>query len=317
MSINELIFKDIKWGGLGTILCTVSSMISMERPVVWELNNSKDNDISLGNLITESFDISPTKFRFNHQTDTTEHIEHDITDVNKFFSPYIPATYINHNKSRFEIRSEFNIKKPCVGVSLYCRHTTPGDFTYTPFNEKRNLYNKWPEMKMWPLDVNLRILKLLVNAGYDIITFDSPFIKLHDKIYMLNNYCDFVIGYEGAIHHLAHSLNIPSIVLPWRQNNKHFYNQTLHLDKKTWIFEDIRKILNFSHDDIIRLRDQLANNNGNNIFLNSDVGFSTDYKLIEINGKKTQWQYFNEHSIEFMSHIPNKKIGGIKDFYYF
>lgn len=317
MSTNELVFKDIKWGGLGTILCTVSSMISMEQPTVWELSNSKDSDIALGNFITESFDIPSTKFRFNYRTDTSKSVEQDITDVNKFFSSYIPATYITHNKSKFEIRSEFNTKKPCVGVSLYCRNTKPGDFNYTSFDKKGNPYNKWPEIKMWPLDINLKIIKLLINAGYDIITFDSPFMELHDKIYMLNNYCDFVIGYEGAIQHLAHSLNIPSIVLPWRQNNNHLYNQSLHLDKKTWFFKDIRKLLNYSYSDIIELRDRLASDNGNNIFLNSNIGFSNDYKLIEIDGKKTQWEYFNERSIEFLSHIPNKKIGGIKDFYYF
>lgn len=322
MSTNKLVFDNIKYGGLGTILCTISSMLSMDKSVVWKLDRSSNSDMALGDYITTCLNIHPDKFKFEYNTDTTHRVENNVTDINKFFSPYIPVEYIMHNEQRFDLTTDYSLRKPCVGLAMYHRKTAPGDFNYSPFSKKTGeLKNEWPELKMWPMDVNLKIIELLTRAGYDVITFDNTTIRLNDKIHMLNSYCDFVIGYEGGLHHLAHILKIPSIVLPWRVyswgKDQQVYVHSLHIDKKTWIFESIDEFLNYTPTDLIQLRDKLVNDNGNNIFLNNEIGISETYRSIKVNEKLINWPFFNNHGIEFISHIQNKKIGGIKEFYYF
>jgi len=327
MSTNEIVFKEIKLGGLGTVISSVSAMASIENPVVWEVDGTTEPERAMLQYVVDCYDVPKDKFRFEFpNTPLGDRV--DITDISKFFSPYITADRIIYQDKSFPIRTE-DVKKPCVGLSLYDKRKTindpnHGSFTQAEFKKKRN---SWPERKMWPLETNLKIINLLLSAGYDLISLDSNALRLDDKIYMLNEYCDFVIGYEGGLHHIAHTLNIPSIVLPWSNPYPHydsgFFIHALHLDKKTWIAPTIEDVLNLTPQTLSELRNQLAVGQGNNMFLNNKVGFSKDFQRIRIHDgdkatfKQARWEFFVPSTHNIISNITDKRIGGIQEFYYF
>ena len=332
MSTNEIVFKEIKLGGLGTVISSVSAMVSIKNPVVWKVDGTTESERALLQYVIDCYDVPKDNFRFEF-TDSPLGDRVDITDIGKFFSPYITSDRIIYHDKSFPIRTE-DVKKPCVGLALYDKRKTVNDpnhgaFTQAEFKKKQQ---SWPERKMWPLETNLKIINLLLSAGYDLISLDSNALRLDDKIYMLTEHCDFVIGYEGGLHHLAHTLNIPSIVLPWSYPYPHDYNDSfihdsfihaLHLDKKTWIAPTIEDVLNLTPQSLDELRNQLAAGHGNNMILNNKVGFSKDFQQIRIhNGDKKTfkqycWQFFTPHTYNIISNITDKRIGGIQEFYYF
>ena len=327
MSINEIVFKEIKLGGLGTVISSVSAMVSIENPVVWQVDGTTGPERALLQYVVDCYDVSKDKFRFEFP-DSPLGDRVDITDICKFFSPYISFDRIIYHDKSFPIRTE-DVKKPCVGLALYDKRKTINDPNHRPFTqaEFKKTQNSWPERKMWPLETNLKIINLLLSAGYDVISLDSNALRLNDKIYMLNEHCDFVIGYEGGLHHLAHTLNIPSIVLPWScpysHNNSDFFIHALHLDKKTWFVQTIEDVLNLTPQSLDESRNQLAAGHGNNMFLNNKVGFSKDFQQIRIhNGdketfKQYRWPFFTPPTHNIISNITDKRIGGIQEFYYF
>lgn len=327
MSTEQLVFKEIKIGGLGTAISSISAMISIEQPVIWQVDGSTESERAMLQYIVDCYGISRDSFRF-YFPDTPLGQRKDITDICKFFSPYIPAEKIIYHEKSFDIRKE-DTKKPCVGLALYDKRKSITDSNNRPFFETDAVkyQNSWPEKKMWPLETNLKLINLLLSAGYDIMSLDSAALRLDDKIYMLNEHCDLVIGYEGGLHHIAHTLNIPSIVLPWSYpvdpTDNELVIHSLHLDKKTWFPSSVDDVLNLTPETLYDLRNQLVADQGNNIFLNNKIGFSKDYRKLRIHDgfsdsfKEVSWHHFIPPTHNVISHIINKKIGGINDFYYF
>ena len=111
------------------------------------------------------------------------------------------------------------------------------------------------------------ILKLVQSAGYDPIIVDSKHTSAENKVFILNELCDFVIGYEGGMCHVAHSLKIPVIMLPLRIPNS-FTNDFLHLDRRTYFINRLQEIENWYVKDLLDLVDALYNEElGNNYWL--------------------------------------------------
>jgi hypothetical protein len=291
-----------RYAGVGTTLSVISTLVD---------NNIKQvcfDNSSLANSLLKCFNITKSSL-FAYDTDK-KCVQAD--DVCKFFSPYVKPKFIRYKGRNLEIK---NKSKPCVGFTMY--HMDKG-----LENPVKELTNSYPDYKFHPISVNLHLSKVLIEAGYDIIMLDSLNMPLEDKVYLMNEYCDVIIGYEGGVHHLAHSLGIPSIILPHRttSGSRDCINM-LHLDSKTY-FLSKEEMLELSVKKFLKIRKDLLENKGNNIFLDpkNKIGLRSDLKSYKIhfNGNHSgQESKFNFSIINNIApvNLETAKIGGIKKFY--
>jgi hypothetical protein len=109
------------------------------------------------------------------------------------------------------------------------------------------------------------ILNLVQSAGYDPMIIDSRDISADHKVFLLNELCDFVIGYEGGMCHLAHALKIPAIILPWRvEPGEYHVTDFLHLDKRTYFIRNAKELDSWTADYLVDLVNNLHNETGYN-----------------------------------------------------
>lgn len=328
--MDPIIIENIKLGGLGTILSTISTFLSYKRPVKWIIDGATEPEKDLMNSLVRVFGIPPSRLVIEY-TDGQQPPRTEIRDCFKFFSPYVETSHIFYKNNMYRIRSNSDKTRPCVGVALYDKRKYAGALEHMPFDRSEwpNKKYEWPERKMWPLDVNLKLLSVLIKSGYDIVMFDRCDFNIDDKIFFLNEHCDFVIGYEGGLHHLAHILNIPSIVLPWSnpilEKNLHRTSiHALHLDNKTWFFDSIADVLLLNPAKLMKIRDKLAKGKGNNIFLNNKIGMTHGLNYLRIHygdsepKKPEPCNWFSDfEKKQLHDYLLEKKIAGIQDFYWF
>lgn len=123
-------------------------------------------------------------------------------------------------------------------------------------------YNKYYSQHYWH-----QVIDLIVKSGYDYIAINSKEISIEQKIFLLNEFCDAVIGYEGGLCHLAHVLRIPTLILPW--NNTYLGEdgvqevRSLHYDTRTWLLESGDELLNWDSNQLQSMIKTLKENNGN------------------------------------------------------
>jgi len=127
----------------------------------------------------------------------------------------------------------------------------------------------YPFVKFHSKSLYSHIIDLVQSAGYDPFVIDSKDISLENKLFVINELCDFVIGYEGGIAHLAHVLKMPAIVLPWRiQSATVPPVDFLHLDKRTYLVRDAAEIYSWTPGHLLNLVDGLYNETGyNNVWM--------------------------------------------------
>jgi len=287
-----------RYAGLGTTLCLVSALVDQNIKQITFSDNSLINDLLKCFGITKSTLVVD---KVNVKGDL-------VHDICKFFSPYVKPEFISYKGHRIPVKKG---KKPCIGFSMYHMPTAG-----TP----TKLTNKYPDYKFWPLPIYLNLSKVLIEAGYDILMLDSMDVTLEDKIFLMNEYCDMVIGYEGGIHHIAHSLEIPSIILPHRfHNGNKDYVSMLHLDPKTYILSE-KELMHMTVEELLHIRKRLLANKGNNGFLNHKVGIRKDFKEYKVHWKnKLTIKPVPFDLAAVQKNVPinleKAKIGGYKKFY--
>jgi hypothetical protein len=147
-----------------------------------------------------------------------------------------------------------------------------------------------------------KIFQLIKNAGYEVVTLDNQAISLEDKVYWLNEYCDAVIGYEGGLCHLAHSLRIPTIILPWRPYESFLNIDSLHLDRRTFFIRDIDEVNKWNRFTLCDTIELLKNEVTNNIFYEGKVTFArdlTEYRIQTANREYSMLAGFRPFEIDF------------------
>lgn len=165
---------------------------------------------------------------------------------------------------------------------------------------------QYPFTKFHTKQTNDFILNLVQAAGYDPYFVDSRNISLEHKVFILNELCDFVIGYEGGVCHLAHALQVPSIILPWRVPPSNYYlTDFLHLDRTTYFVRKVEDIYSWTASKLLDTVEQLYNNGGNNQWLhtNDPTEFINHYSVGS--GKK-----FNDQLAWVLQHTDNPRLGG-------
>ena len=195
-------------------------------------------------------------------------------DFSKLFSPYV-------NKDTDYKNNKY------ICISMY------QDLTQCLFDSEIIQY---PYNKMYTIDQYSKIFEVARQNGYDVITMDSKDITIPEKLELLSN-CRAVIGYEGGIAHLCHTLGLPFIMLPWRAlNTKHpSLLELLHLDKKTYFLKSLKELLWMDTEEFSNILEQLDNNNGNNTLMGTRFN-KEEWKAHELPINSDEYNFFPRHN---------------------
>jgi hypothetical protein len=240
--------------GLGTQLCAVSAFVHAG---VKEIEVS---DMAIYNALIENKNLLDLDITITHITNEALVNPLFPDDCFKLFSPYYKKPRANYKR------------KPYIGLAWADSAEHIFDQTDTNLN--------YPFNKLYPIENNVDIVKLIKRAGYDVVTLDSKDVSRTDKAWIIENLCDCVIGYEGGIAHLSHMLNVPYIMLPWRHGGG--LEQLLHLDSTTYFLNSVHELLNWVNNDKHKLYDiinALNEGHGNNKFLSKERSIVIDENL--------------------------------------
>ena len=230
-----------------------------------------------------------------------------MTECSKSFAPYIK--HPNRNVAA---------RKKYIGVGFY---NNALGWSSPHATVKKNMDNgntAWPFYRYHDTDVFAYICKLAKELDYDVISLDSFGLNLTEKINFLNNHCAALISYEGGMAHLAHTLDIPCVILPPRANIGPPYTQ-VHLDTQTYFLYDIPELFSWNVEMLEKVIDDLKHHKGNNVFLdeNTDITVTTTLNGITIKTPTKTLQAFTKTENEWIKkYVINETesvlIGGIR-----
>jgi hypothetical protein len=284
--MNDIIEYEFSESGLGTSICFLSTMLASNRKIVLYTNKVNNSLFELKKF----FQIPDSQFVIQYR----EHLSNDIiisptqqllvSDIIKIFAPYFSVDTVNVLGQSRALKGS---GKPCV--ALMCYNNYESYLQYDPDN------SRYPDNRYHALQDYANIFQLIKRAGYEVITLDSADINLEQKIYMLNELCDAVVGYEGGMCHLAHVLKIPAIILPYRYQPGQFrsrwnpYLNLLHLDKRTWFLDTMEQLYRWSPADFKSMITNLYNGCGNNLFRSNELSiqFSENWKRVSISSPES------------------------------
>ena len=217
--------------------------------------------------IKKVFDIPDHKLTISCVDKLDSNIFWELSDVGKFTSPYIQPQHLNINSSIVPVNTKRN--KPLVALAMYQDYEHLQAYDNTDYN--------WPNNRYRSLDEYALIFKLIKQSGYEVISLDNHAIPFDEKIRLLNDHVECVIGYEGGLCHIAHVLQIPCVVLPWNIPETFLNLHALHLDKKTWFVYKFEDIVQWDKGYFRTLIDSLQHDQGNNIFASGKTKFKKDF----------------------------------------
>jgi len=208
-----------------------------------------------------------------------------ITDFGKLCNPYFFVDTINVLNQILPVRLNGDDNRKLIAIPCYKNYDDLQAFKANAPEQN----SVWPYHRYYSLDQYMQLIKLIKNTGYEVITLDNHIISLEQKVYILNEMCTCVIGYEGGLQHIAHLLKIPCIILPWAENHNeqhwakpHF----LHVDARTWFADSIESVLNWTPEYLQELIVNLYNDQGNGGFLHYPRRIRSDLNeiILNING---------------------------------
>jgi hypothetical protein len=295
--------------GLGTMISLLSMLMSAGRLV--KLYADRGQVIHKLKLL---LDISDDRLIVSDKHAMAQDISTQLSDHGKYFSPYFDVDHVQVLGHRFPTQRS---KKPCIGLAMYANV----DSLNPPSN--RHPYNRY-----YPQEVYAGIFRLITASGHDVITFNSHGVDLEHKIFMLNNLCEAVIGYEGGMCHLAHVLKIPSIILPYHHDggnekralrDEHgkldipllYATHMLHVDRRTYFLESEHEILAWTPDQLKQHIIDLHHGQGNNVlFDNAVIDSGTLRVRTQVPGLNNIDPHLTDFERNFIqTYIPELKFG--------
>lgn len=281
--MNNCLEYDVSETGLGTLICLVSTFLHSNCQIVINTNQARSPLFELKKI----FNIADSRLIINFVPVLSDDIimsaSHQlmVSDIVKIFAPYFESTEVSVLGHQYSLGKQ---NKPCVALLCYNNYKSLVNFDATK--------NTYPDNRYHALQDYARVFELIKSAGYEVITLDSVDIALEQKVYMLNELCDAVIGYEGGLCHLAHLLKIPTIMLPYRYPLGEFrsvwnpYLNLLHLDKRTYFVDSMSEIDAWTPKVLRQLIANLYLENGNNLFLSQEleIEFADNFQTVSIYG---------------------------------
>ena len=238
------------------------------------------------------FNISDDQISISITDNMSDNIFWQLSDVGKLTSPYISPEFVNVKNQQLPVGGKTN--KPCIALACYQDYQHLQNYDASDLN--------WPNNRYWSIEEYAKIFELIKQAGYEVVTLDNHSISLEDKVYWLNEYCEAVIGYEGGLCHLAHTLQIPTIVLPWRPYQTFLNIDSLHLDQRTYFVRIFEEILNWNKFTLQDIIEQLHNQVTNNVFYTGNVTFARDFGEYRIKTESQEYSLlagFRKFEIDF------------------
>lgn len=260
---------NIRPNGLGIIITQLSFVLATGQPATVVVANS-NNLVHDFKRIFQIPDSVLTVETGNHGWPDLE------TDELCTYAPYFGSDEILLFGQKFTTARK---KKTCVALAM---HHNGG--LHDPSGRCGMPYNKFATAQEYNA-----VFQKLTADGYDVVTMNQTGMSLEQKIYVLNELCDFVIGYEGGLGHLAHVMSIPYICLPWRFNDMGhpgvqpglwYEAHRFHPDRCTWFLKSIDEFLNWNSYELKQRIDQLYHGGGNNILF--DAGTTMDPATLKI-----------------------------------
>ena len=264
--MSDIIEYHMRPAGLGIILIELCVLLASNKKIhaVVPSQNHMIYDFK------RIFNISDDQLTIIYQENSVN--DPASNDLMKTFSPYfIPDTVTLFGRNRTVGRKN----KPCIGLAM---HHGSGlgealEVKVFPFS-KYSTYNTYSG-----------IIKLITDLGYDVITFNSVEVDVEHKVFLLNELCECLIGYEGGTAHLAHMLKVPTIILPWSywyDGETHWQDGSIwdenrieahkyHIDRKTYFLKSQEEILSWDSLQLKTMIESLHNNGGNNILFSDQV----------------------------------------------
>jgi hypothetical protein len=146
--------------------------------------------------------------------------------------------------------------RPCVAIAINNGRSVPS------YQHKQ--IDRLPYCKYYPQEYWKEAFDLVTRCEYDVMVIDSMNITIEQKAFLLNEFCMALIGYEGGLCHLAHTLKIPTFILPWTNNDNRMSEIfTMHFDKRTWFLESGNELINWTAEEFNQKITDLNNSKGN------------------------------------------------------
>jgi hypothetical protein len=261
----------IREGGFGILIMELSMLMHTGKPLVCYVPTPNHPLY----LLKKIYKISDERLTLI-QDDRGWHPASN--DMIKAFSPYIMPDVVNLFGQDYTTGRR---GKTCIGLSMHAYGLGEDKAVkHSPYHKfaTRNTYNQ--------------IIKLADLAGYDILTINQPSMSVEHKAFLLNEYCDALITYEGGTAHLAHTLKVPTIILPWKyhgdgkiianeQDEIHTVAHSYHMDRKTYFLKTQEEILNWDTEKLKSIINELYNHQGNNKYYLPGVIVDTENLKIE------------------------------------
>ena len=252
---------NIRPQGLGIIITQLSFVLAARQSSVAVVPNPDNIVYDLKRI----FGIADDRIVIESGTDGLPDLE---TDELCTYAPYFHSDTVNLFGHRYSTARK---KKPCVALAMH-HGTGLGDSKIMPYN------------KFATADEYNQTFQKLTDSGYDVITMNQRGMTLEQKVYLLNELCDFVIGYEGGLHHLAHVLEIPCVVFPWHYNDAggdpvypgmYYETHRFQPDRRTWFLKTVDEFLAWTPAELTTMIDRLHNQQGNNILFANGTTLDT------------------------------------------
>jgi len=294
---------------IGTIIGTLSMLLSSKQPIKLYADQHQ-----VVHQLKSFLNISDSQLTISTEDSAAEDISGQVGDQGKYFSPYFNVDSVQVFGRTWPTQKS---SKPCIGLAMYAR-SDPGV----------NTNNEHPHNRYYSQEVYASIFGLIINSGYDVITLNSWSVDLEHKIFVVNELCDCVIGYEGGMCHLAHLLKIPTIILPYHHdggNGKRslhdengcvdipllYATHKLHVDRRTYFLNSSDEIVNWSPDQLKQHIIDLHNKQGNNILF-GDVVIDSD--TLQVSTDVAGLDAMNPHLTAFetnfiKTHVKELKFG--------
>ena len=296
--------------GLGIIITQLSFLLAMRRPVTAVVANP-DNMVY---DIKRIFQIPDSQLTIQPGTHGYPDLE---TDELCTYAPYFHSEEIVLFGKHYSTARK---KKPCVALAM---HHSQG--LINPTGIQSMPFNKFATKQEYS-----DLFHALTSLGYDVITMNQTNTSLESKTWLLNELCEFVIGYEGGLGHLAHVLQIPYFCLPWKYNDMGhpgeqpglwYEAHRFHPDRRTWFLKSTEEFVSWNQNQLQIMIDCLHSQGGNNVLFESDTHM--DPNTLKIRGRngmdltpRIMWcetrgsytsKFIKEHlPLQFMQKYPLK-----------
>ena len=308
----DIINYGMRPDGLGIIVIEFCFLLSTNKKIRAFVSNQHHMLYDLKRI----FNISDERLTIEFQENCINHPASN--DLMKTFSSYYAPDTINVFG---RTRSTGRRGKPCIGLAMHHGAGISGNNT-DPLGETQDV-KEFPYNKYATYDTYSKIIKLVTDAGYDVITFNNKNVDVEHKAFLLNELCECLIGYEGGAAHLAHMLKVPTIILPWNywyDGEDHWKDGSVwdpdrveahkyHIDSRTYFLKSQEEILSWDSGKLKTIIDILANNGGNNIWINETVKWDEENVILDKNNN-IKFARFPKATADFIKeHIKNIKIG--------